>query len=221
MWVRVFVLLSRSEKMIGTNAEDRLDRLHHQGCTLQAPVRKGGGSSPTPTMSCLICGLCHRWTQLTSHRSMFERCPKSGHPESNQGPSDRCTSLQSDALPTELCPVNFDHLASDKHKFYTPLIAEPFGRTSGKRPHGEPPNGAKAENRDLKIWKDTKHTQAKSGYFRTGQKSEKHRVAENPGKNGPTASPQMGPKSKIVVLKKTESHQNTGKIGVFSDRAEI
>ena len=27
---------------------------------------------------------------------------KSGHPESNQGPSDGCKSLQSDALPTEL-----------------------------------------------------------------------------------------------------------------------
>ena len=27
---------------------------------------------------------------------------KSGHPESNQGPSDYCKSLQSDALPTEL-----------------------------------------------------------------------------------------------------------------------
>ena len=33
------------------------------------------------------------------------RVEKSGHPESNQGPSDthRCL-LQSDALPTELCP---------------------------------------------------------------------------------------------------------------------
>ena len=28
----------------------------------------------------------------------------SGHPESNQGPSDCCKCLQSDALPTELCP---------------------------------------------------------------------------------------------------------------------
>eukprot|EP00973_Karenia_brevis_P055349 7696169-Karenia_brevis.AAC.1 len=27
---------------------------------------------------------------------------KSGHPESNQGPSDYCSDLQSDALPTEL-----------------------------------------------------------------------------------------------------------------------
>ena len=27
---------------------------------------------------------------------------KSGHPESNQGPSDLCNNLQSDALPTEL-----------------------------------------------------------------------------------------------------------------------
>ena len=31
--------------------------------------------------------------------------PQSGHPESNQGPSDRCKSLQSDALPTELWPA--------------------------------------------------------------------------------------------------------------------
>ena len=29
-------------------------------------------------------------------------CQKSGHPESNQGPSDFCNALQSDALPTEL-----------------------------------------------------------------------------------------------------------------------
>ena len=29
----------------------------------------------------------------------------SGHPQSNQGPSDSCNSLQSDALPTELQPV--------------------------------------------------------------------------------------------------------------------
>ena len=66
-----------------------------------------------------------------------------------------------------------------------------------KRADGEPRNGAKVENRDLKKWKDTK-TQAKSGYFRTGQKSEKHRLAENRGKNGPTASPKLGLKSKIV-----------------------
>ena len=30
------------------------------------------------------------------------RWQKSGHPESNQGPSDSCNTLQSDALPTEL-----------------------------------------------------------------------------------------------------------------------
>lgn len=29
----------------------------------------------------------------------------SGHPESNQGPSDHCNMLQSDALPTELWPA--------------------------------------------------------------------------------------------------------------------
>ena len=31
-----------------------------------------------------------------------DRAIKSGHPESNQGPSDYCKNLQSDALPTEL-----------------------------------------------------------------------------------------------------------------------
>ena len=67
-----------------------------------------------------------------------------------------------------------------------------------KRPDGEPPNGAKVENRDLKKWKDTKK-QAKSGYFRTGQKSEKHRWPKIAEKNGPTASPKMGPKSKIEI----------------------
>ena len=30
---------------------------------------------------------------------------KSGDPESNRGPADVCTTLQSDALPTELSPV--------------------------------------------------------------------------------------------------------------------
>ena len=30
------------------------------------------------------------------------RAKESGHPESNQGPSDYCKNLQSDALPTEL-----------------------------------------------------------------------------------------------------------------------
>ena len=40
-------------------------------------------------------------------------------------------------------------------------------------------NEANAENRDLKnMGKDAK-TQAKSGYSQTGQKSEKHRLAEN------------------------------------------
>ena len=38
--------------------------------------------------------------------SLFLQCrfgfQKSGHPESNQGPSDCCRRLQSDALPTEL-----------------------------------------------------------------------------------------------------------------------
>ena len=45
----------------------------------------------------------------------------------------------------------------------------------------------------------TPKTKAKSGYFRTGQKSEKHRLAENRGKRGATVSPEMGPKSKIVI----------------------
>ena len=40
-------------------------------------------------------------------------------------------------------------------------------------------------------------------------------------KNGPTASPKMGLKSKIVIKTKMERHQNTGKSGVFSDRTEI
>ena len=40
-----------------------------------------------------------RWA---SFRSNDKR--KSGDPESNQGPSDGCRSLQSDALPTELSP---------------------------------------------------------------------------------------------------------------------
>ena len=39
-------------------------------------------------------------------KMVVSKCPKikmkSGHPESNQGPSDCCMNLQSDALPTEL-----------------------------------------------------------------------------------------------------------------------
>ena len=36
------------------------------------------------------------------HDAEIARKRKSGHPESNQGPSDYCENLQSDALPTEL-----------------------------------------------------------------------------------------------------------------------
>ena len=71
-----------------------------------------------------------------------------------------------------------------------------------------------------KKWKDTK-TQAKSGYFQTGQKSEKHRLTENRGKNGPTASQKWGQVENRDLKNMGKEVKNTGKIGVFSDRAEI
>ena len=40
--------------------------------------------------------------QSTARRSQSNFYAKSVHPESNQGPSDCCNILQSDALPTEL-----------------------------------------------------------------------------------------------------------------------
>ena len=49
------------------------------------------------------------------------------------------------------------------------------------RPDGERKCGVQVENRCFEQWKDTK-THAKPWYFRTGQKSEKHRLAENRGK---------------------------------------
>ena len=61
------------------------------------------------------------------------------------------------------------------------------------RPDSERKHGVKVENRFLKNTGDTK-TQAKSGYPPSRQ--EKHRLAEIRGK---TASPKMGPKSKIVI----------------------
>ena len=39
------------------------------------------------------------------HEPAHDCDEKSGDPESNQGPSDFCKLLQSDALPTELSPV--------------------------------------------------------------------------------------------------------------------
>ena len=43
---------------------------------------------------------------LLSHTSPTDSVKEtSGDPEPNQGPSDVCTILQSDALPTELSPV--------------------------------------------------------------------------------------------------------------------
>ena len=49
------------------------------------------------------------WQMPDFARSSFSGCDcsatKSGHPESNQGPSDGCMNLQSDALPTELWPA--------------------------------------------------------------------------------------------------------------------
>ena len=53
-------------------------------------------------------GMLHTMAQ---HKPMLK---KSGHPESNQGPSDCCKFLQSDALPAELWPACvFTSAASD------------------------------------------------------------------------------------------------------------
>ena len=59
--------------------------------------------------------------------------------------------------------------------------------TCGERKHGR---GHKSTIMISKNWKDAK-SQAKSGYLRTGRKSEKHRLAENRGKR-PGGEPQNG-----------------------------
>ena len=85
--------------------------------------------------------------------------------------------------------------------------------------HG-PRNGAKVETRDLKnIAKTPKHRQHR-GIFGPDRNMKTHNLSENRGKNGPTTS-QKRAKVENRDLKKMERHQITGKIGVFSDRAEI
>ena len=78
----------------------------------------GPGSSPTARKLFLQVALCfftrHLELYFFSLLNTFLSRDKesrvinslpSGHPESNQGPSDICKCLQSDALPTELQPV--------------------------------------------------------------------------------------------------------------------
>ena len=73
---------------------------------LQAPVREGVGSNPKVVTLFFIpedTPDTYGQGQEKSDDSEGIRTPeKSGHPESNQGPSDCCNDLQSDALPTEL-----------------------------------------------------------------------------------------------------------------------
>ena len=45
---------------------------------------------------------CVRSQRIFGMPPHHDLASKSGHPESNQGPSDCCSTLQSDALPTEL-----------------------------------------------------------------------------------------------------------------------
>ena len=84
---------------------------------------------------------------------------KSGHPESSQGPSDRCTSLQSDALPTELCPVDI-YFFTFKTKLSQYIIYMRDGKPKhdskkhlriGDRKHGE------SNHRDLTKHRKTQH----------------------------------------------------------------
>ena len=48
---------------------------------------------------------CEAFMTKTLSPAFINKLLKSGHPESNQGPSDHCMNLQSDALPTELWPA--------------------------------------------------------------------------------------------------------------------
>lgn len=68
---------------------------------LQAPVRKGVGSNPT-AVTLVAVAMVRAILQWMREYHAARHLAKSGHPESNQGPSDCCRSLQSDALPTEL-----------------------------------------------------------------------------------------------------------------------
>jgi len=71
-----------------------------------------------------------------------------------------------------------------------------------KRPDGEPKNGAKVEKRDFKKKPADAKTQAKSMFSSGGRNFRKLTFNENPGKNGPTASPKMEPKVENCDLKK-------------------
>ena len=76
---------------------------------LQAPVRKGVDSNPTavtherqPRGPALVVAPRDPGVRRAKCIARGFGKRKSGHPESNQGPSDSCKALQSDALPTEL-----------------------------------------------------------------------------------------------------------------------
>lgn len=70
-------------------------------------------------------------TLLLGHRGA-QGWGKSGHPESNQGPSDCCSDLQSDALPTELSPA---HVLCHLDLYIAVVVGfRPYGREGGTRP---------------------------------------------------------------------------------------
>ena len=68
-------------------------------------LRALGLNQSVPTTFAMLLFLCAAiWEGITRDgtRVSLAEQETSGHPESNQGPSDRCMNLQSDALPTEL-----------------------------------------------------------------------------------------------------------------------
>ena len=70
-----------------------------QGVSFWAEANKPKRGEENARSFMLAGMLAPQWRQAVVAQSKIE---KSGHPESNQGPSDCCSTLQSDALPTEL-----------------------------------------------------------------------------------------------------------------------
>ena len=84
---------------VSTRVEDRMGRPQGAVSILHVLLARhwgggdGGGAWRMVASGCVVGG----WVAASAG---FDKV--SVHPESNQGPSDICLSLQSDALPTEL-----------------------------------------------------------------------------------------------------------------------
>ena len=91
------------------------DPARHNGAhAMERAARHDPQNSPPP--HCTVTP-CQEPACFPIRNALIDRVKKtSGDPESNQGPSDICTILQSDALPTELSPVLAVRRNASAHK---------------------------------------------------------------------------------------------------------